>query len=78
MKNLALNQPTTQTAQSDEGKSSKAVDGNTDSHFDAGSCSQTAEGDHDPWWAVDLGQLFTVQGVVFYNRKDCCGKFLLP
>jgi len=39
------------------------------------SCSHTANGDADPWLAVDLGQWVTVQAVILYNREDCCGEF---
>lgn len=32
-------------------------------------CLQT-----DPWWAVDLGQVYEVTDVEITNRGDCCGR----
>ncbi|XP_035287706.1 fucolectin-7-like [Anguilla anguilla] len=51
---------------------SNAIDGNQDSFFYHGSCSHT-EGDN-PWWRVDLLQVYTITSVTITNRGDCCGE----
>eukprot|EP00656_Telonema_subtile_P023638 TRINITY_DN2518_c0_g1_i3.p1 TRINITY_DN2518_c0_g1~~TRINITY_DN2518_c0_g1_i3.p1 ORF type:complete len:329 (-),score=79.64 TRINITY_DN2518_c0_g1_i3:102-1088(-) len=43
-----------------------AVDGNTDSWWDSGTCMHTARGT-DPWWRVDLGEARTVTHVQLFN-----------
>ncbi|GLC64921.1 hypothetical protein PLESTF_000222000 [Pleodorina starrii] len=30
--------------------------------------------DVNPWLCVDLGGLFTISQIVYYNRRDCCGE----
>jgi hypothetical protein len=57
--------------------SSLAVDGNTNINFGAGSCAATThEGNSgNPWWAVDLGNVYLVEKVTLFNREDCCGLF---
>lgn len=50
----------------------KAIDGNTDGRFDAGSVTNTGEGPY-LWWEVDLGAVFDVSNIVVWNRTDeCC------
>jgi len=59
-------------------KSDLAVDGNTNTQFlISNTCSHTGSGDMNPWWVVDLGQMFDIQGVILFNRGDCCGKMTL-
>ncbi|ELU12498.1 hypothetical protein CAPTEDRAFT_214825 [Capitella teleta] len=59
-------------------KASAAVDGVTNSDFQAQSCSCTATygANADPWWALDLGQRMRIDRVVLHNRGDCCGERL--
>ena len=54
------------------------VDGNTIQQLQvAYSCSHTDHYEPFNWWTVDLGQLFTVDTIIIYNREDsCCGNLL--
>ena len=60
---MALNQATEQISdyKAQFGQSYKAVDGNTDGHWNAenpelGSISLTADKDTNPWWKVTLAK----------------------
>ncbi|XP_019620840.1 PREDICTED: fucolectin-1-like [Branchiostoma belcheri] len=46
-----------------------AVDGNTDTDYYHDSC-QHNEGESNPMWWVDLGQSFSINRVVIFNRMD--------
>ncbi|ROI15876.1 Fucolectin-4 [Anabarilius grahami] len=48
-----------------------AVDGNRNSDYHSGSCSHT-NADWDPWWRVDLLNVYKISRVVITNRGDCC------
>ena len=78
--NLAKGKPTFQSSTSSDGVSARAVDGNRDANYYAGSCIHTQTIDHrgPHWWAVDLGALYYVDSVLIVNRKDCCGMQFLP
>ncbi|XP_013415647.1 receptor-type tyrosine-protein phosphatase kappa [Lingula anatina] len=52
-----------------------AIDGNTDTDFDGGSCSHTNV-EHNPWWKVDLGGTFSIYSVTLVNRAGESGKNL--
>ena len=74
--NLAFGKPTDQwKGQYRDGKSSKAVDGNSDTDFKfgakAGSCSLTDKS-NKPWWRVDLQQVEHVSEVYIVNRGSEC------
>ncbi|XP_070543541.1 apolipoprotein(a)-like isoform X2 [Ptychodera flava] len=50
----------------------KAVDGDYNPDAKSGlSCSWTNK-EMQPWWKVDLGQIFSIYEVVITNREDCC------
>jgi len=52
--------------------SSRAVDGNSNTHYSHGkSCTHT-KNETNPWWRVDLGQVEPVSEAVV-NRGECCG-----
>ena len=51
------------------------MDGNSDTTFSSGSCSQTGLATN-PWWRVDLGRVEPVNQVYTVNRGDCCGDWL--
>ncbi len=53
--------------------SNKAVDGNINSNYGAGSCTHTANDISNPIWVVDLGHRYQVSSVKITNRGDCCG-----
>lgn len=72
--NLALGRPTSQSSTAYGGVSSRAVDGNTDGDYFAGSVNHTAGG--PSWWQVDLGASEPVGEIVIHNRTDCCASLL--
>ncbi|MCA9691802.1 MAG: discoidin domain-containing protein [Myxococcales bacterium] len=72
--NLALGRPTSQSSTAFGGDSSRAVDGNTDGSYWAGSVNHTAGG--PSWWQVDLGALEPIGEVIIHNRTDCCADLL--
>ncbi|GMH44734.1 hypothetical protein BSKO_12686 [Bryopsis sp. KO-2023] len=49
----------------------RAVDGNRNSVYGAGSCTHTSLM-VKPWWEVDLGRSYKLTKVVITNRGDCC------
>ncbi|XP_026173023.1 fucolectin-7 [Mastacembelus armatus] len=53
------------------GDANSAIDGNRNAIFDAGSCTHTIE-QANPWWRVDLLQLYIITSIVITNREDCC------
>ena len=75
--NLALNQPATQSTTDFNGAASRAVDGNTNGHYQNGqSTTHTNVNSLNPWWRVDLGEIFDVQQINIYNRTNCCNERL--
>uniref|UniRef100_A0A8C1RA97 Fucolectin tachylectin-4 pentraxin-1 domain-containing protein n=1 Tax=Cyprinus carpio TaxID=7962 RepID=A0A8C1RA97_CYPCA len=72
--NLALGGKAVQsTTNSGLGVAQNAIDGNRQSIHALGSCSVT-NGDKDPWWRVDLLDVYRVTRVSITNRGDCCEK----
>ncbi|XP_066273066.1 uncharacterized protein [Branchiostoma lanceolatum] len=71
---------TFQTSTNHGGAASRAVDGNTASNYDAGSCTHTTDhpGEANPTWWVDLGQSHVIGRVVIFNRQDCCAERINP
>jgi len=69
--NLALKKPTRQSSTGWHGCSKRAVDGNRNSNYNAGSCTHTQR-NYYPWWRVDLGTPQRVFKVSLTNRGDCC------
>ncbi|XP_026107690.1 fucolectin-5-like [Carassius auratus] len=73
-RNLALGGKAVQsTTNSGLGVAQNAIDGNRQSIHALGSCSVT-NGDKDPWWRVDLLDVYRVTRVSITNRGDCCEK----
>ena len=77
--NLAFGKPTYQYFEKyNEGRSSKAVDGNSNTHFMAGnvtgSCTMAKQSKNvAPWWRVDLQQVQDVSEVYIVSRGSDCG-----
>ncbi|KAM7435782.1 Protein sidekick-1 [Porites harrisoni] len=66
------------TSQSSTFKSSgRAVDGDSNTDFNVGSCAHTLD-EKQPWWRVDLGNVELVNEVYVVNRGGCCGNRLNP
>ena len=68
--NLALGQPTSQITTGFGGVSSRAVDGDTNGNYSAGSVTHTSGNDNQPWWQVDLGQQSDIQNIEIWNRTN--------
>ena len=58
--------------------SSRAVDGDSQTHWTFCIASQTGVFFQNPWWRVDLGRVEPVNEVYIVNRGDCCGDRLNP
>ncbi|XP_077096478.1 uncharacterized protein LOC143747549 isoform X3 [Siphateles boraxobius] len=68
-RNLAVGATAVQSSTYGGGEAQRAVDGNRDSDWGHGSCSHT-NGDRDPWWRVDLLEVYKVTRVSITNRGD--------
>lgn len=71
-KNLALRKPARQSKTIGDAEASRAVDGNADGNFLAGSVSHTAA-DRNAWFEIDLGGVEQIDQIKLWNRTDCCG-----
>ena len=69
--NVALSKPTAQSSTGYGGSSSRAVDGNTDGNWNRGSVTHTNH-ESNPYWQVDLEEIYKIDTIVVYNRNDCC------
>jgi alpha-L-fucosidase 2 len=69
--NAARSKPATQSSTAFNGAASRAVDGNTDGTYSAGSVTHTDFQDQ-PWWQVDLGEAHDIDQIAIWNRTDCC------
>uniref|UniRef100_A0A673FVQ4 Fucolectin tachylectin-4 pentraxin-1 domain-containing protein n=1 Tax=Sinocyclocheilus rhinocerous TaxID=307959 RepID=A0A673FVQ4_9TELE len=70
--NLASNGSTTQSSTSGDWFAEKAIDGNRGLHgLRKGGCSSTLA-ETNPWWRLDLSNVYNVSRVVVTNRNDCC------
>ncbi|XP_053323904.1 uncharacterized protein LOC128497768 [Spea bombifrons] len=58
------------------GEASLAIDGNKETNYFIHACAHT-NGDHEPWWRLDLQKSFKIDAVVIVNRMDCCPNRLL-
>lgn len=78
--NVALNKKATQSSNyiiSGKGTPSNAVDGNTDGNWQSNSVTHTiSEGENNPWWTVDLGEVYDIYKIRIWNRTDCCAERL--
>ncbi len=71
--NLALNKPVYQSSTGYSGPAEQAVDGNSATNYYAWSCSHTNYED-GAWFAVDLGETYSVETIRITTRSDCCRK----
>lgn len=76
--NLALNQSTfiSGTSFSPFATPERAVDGNTNGSYGLGSTYHSGES-NSAWWYVDLGQVYEINQINFWNRTDCCGQRII-
>lgn len=77
MVNLARGKRATQSSTGYGGTADRAVDGNTNGDYFAGSMTHTEEANlPQPWWQVDLGRPAQIDHLILWNRKDCCSQRL--
>ena len=74
--NAALGMPATQHSLAWDGEPSRAVDGNTDGNYGAGTTTHTAEPSDEAWWQVDLQDTHAIDEIEIWNRTDCCAERL--
>ncbi|XP_067242002.1 uncharacterized protein [Chanodichthys erythropterus] len=67
--NLAFGARAVQSSTYQNAVAGNAVDGNKNSDFNRGSCSAT-NGEKDPWWRVDLLDVYRISRVSITNRGD--------
>ncbi|XP_029548765.1 uncharacterized protein LOC115150032 isoform X1 [Salmo trutta] len=67
--NLALNGVATQSSLYNNRDASDAIDGKRNTHYEA--CTHTLK-DRNPWWRVDLLNVYRITDVTLTNRGDCC------
>ena len=58
-----------QSSSYEGGDADKAIDGNKDVNFYHGSCTHKLT-QHNPWWTVDLNDMYWVNVVTITNRAD--------
>lgn len=69
IENVALRGKAVQSSQYGRGYAERAIDGNRNGAYFDGSCSHT-DGETNPWWRVDLLNVYRVSSVVITNRGD--------
>ena len=74
--NVALGKPATQKSLAWDGAPSRAVDGNTNGSYGAGTTTHTAEPSDEAWWQVDLQDTHAIDEIEIWNRTDCCAERL--
>ena len=72
--NLALNKPASQSSTKGNGVAGLAVDGNLvgTTNWGASADLQHTDKDGEPWWQVDLGNVYQIKEIKITNRTDCC------
>uniref|UniRef100_A0A4W5MF13 Fucolectin tachylectin-4 pentraxin-1 domain-containing protein n=1 Tax=Hucho hucho TaxID=62062 RepID=A0A4W5MF13_9TELE len=51
---------------------SNVIDGNRNSNYNSGGSCSSTEFNTNPWWRVDLLDVYRVTAVTITNRGDCC------
>lgn len=74
-KNWARQGNTTQSSTALGGDARRAIDGNTNGAWNAGSVTHTNQ-ETEPYWQVDLGETHYIDEIRIHNRTDCCGERL--
>jgi hypothetical protein len=74
-RNWAREGKATQSSVTLGGEAARAIDGNRNGNWGAGSVTHTAQ-ENEPYWQVDLGAAHYIDEIRIYNRTDCCGERL--
>jgi len=67
---VSTGKPTNESSIAASGVPNRAVDGNTDGNYGAGSCTHT-DIEAQPWWTVDLQAAYAVEKVLRFCRAAC-------
>ena len=70
--NVALGKSVAQSSTFSGSIAERAVDGNTNGDWNAGSTTHTNV-DAQAWWQADLGSIQPLSSIKLWNRTDCCG-----
>ena len=73
--NVAVGKTASASSQTFGGVPGRAVDGITNGNFAAGSVTHTTR-EAQPYWEVDLEDLYSLNSLSIFNRTDCCGQRL--
>jgi len=73
--NYALWKTASQSSVDYDGVPERAVDGDTNGDWHAGSVTHT-RGEPESWWQVDLGAVAEIDEIAVWNRGDCCAERL--
>ncbi len=68
--NVALKGKANQAGTYADAVAGRAIDGNTNGKYEAGSVAHTALNKPDPFWEVDLGAEHDITRIVIWNRND--------
>ena len=74
--NVATNGTATQSSTWSGYGADRAIDGDTNGSWPAGSVTHTNDSESEKWWEVDLGQSYTISEIRIWNRTDCCSNRL--
>ncbi|XP_052694963.1 neurogenic locus notch homolog protein 1-like [Crassostrea angulata] len=66
--NIAFRKPAEQSSTKFHYNASRAVDGIRETNFLLHSCTNTDDGDKNPWWRVDLQAVYSITSVRILNR----------
>lgn len=70
--NLAQGKGASQSSTYEVAAAGRAVDGNTNGTYSAGSVTHTASSAQQDWWQVNLGKSSRIDLIQLWNRTDCC------
>ena len=71
--NIAIHGTATGSSDCHGSNPARAIDGDTNPQWGGNSITHTCD-EGDPWWEVDLGDVYDIGTVVLWNRLDCCSE----
>jgi azurin/glucose/arabinose dehydrogenase/type 1 glutamine amidotransferase len=74
--NVAPKGTATQSSTANGGEATRAIDGNTNGSFAAGTQTHSNENELNPWWEVDLGGARSIESITVWNRTEDGGQFV--
>ncbi len=78
LENLALNGTASQSSPYNGGGAEPelAIDGNTSGIWFGDYSVSSTSWEMQPWWEIDLGDVYNIEEINVWNRTDCCSDFL--